>query len=151
MVRKCIGHCILVLTPALFTQRRQPASRYLAIPEVASENRHYIPMTYLDPDVIAGNKLLTLEDAPLWLFGILQSSMWMAWVRAIVGRMKSDHSVAPDLAYSAFPWPELNTSKKARLTERAQAVLDARPTDQSLAEMYDVLAMPALLVKGLPV
>ncbi|MEP1124154.1 MAG: DNA methyltransferase [Ilumatobacter sp.] len=136
------------LTPALFTQRRQPTTRYLAIPEVSSENRRYIPMTYLGPEVIAGNKLLTLEDAPLWLFGILQSSMWMAWVRTIVGRMKSDHSIAPDLAYSAFPWPDLTPAKKAQLTERAQAVLDARPVDQTLAEMYDALAMPISLVKA---
>ena len=30
-------------TPALFTQRRQPSSRYFALPEVSSENREWIP------------------------------------------------------------------------------------------------------------
>jgi len=33
-------------TPALFTQIRQPGTRYLALPEVSSENREYVPGRY---------------------------------------------------------------------------------------------------------
>jgi hypothetical protein len=36
-------------TPALFTQIRQPGTRYLALPEVSSENREYVPGRYYIP------------------------------------------------------------------------------------------------------
>ena len=136
-------------TPSLFVQRRQPSSRYLAIPEVSSENRPYIPAAYLDADVIAGNKLLTLPDAPLWVFGVLQSAMWMAWVRAIVGRLESRFSLAPDIAYSAYPWPELNKRQQERIENAAKQVLDVRTAraSNSLAELYS-LAMPPELVEA---
>ena len=137
-------------TPSLFVQRRQPRSRYLAIPEVSSSNRAYIPAAYLDADVVAGNKLLTLPDAPLWVFGVLQSAMWMAWVRTIVGRMKSDFSLAPDIAYSAFPWPELNPRQQERIENAAQQVLDVRKerASNTLAQLYNSLAMPDELVEA---
>ncbi len=137
-------------TPSLFVQRRQPTSRYLAIPEVSSENRTYIPAAYLDKNVIAGNKLLTLPDAPLWVFGVLQSAMWMTWVRAIVGRLESRFSLAPDIAYSAFPWPELNKRQRTRIEDAAQRVLDERAAkaSNSLAELYSPDAMPPDLVKA---
>ena len=135
-------------TPSLFAQRRQPSSNYLAFPEVSSEHRRYIPAAYLDAEVVAGNKLLTLVDAPLWVFGVLQSSMWMTWVRAIVGRLESRFSLAPDIAYSAFPWPELNSRRRDRIESAAQQVLDIRAARASntLAELYDPLAMPNDLV-----
>ena len=137
-------------TPSLFVECRQPVSRYLAIPEVSGGNRSYIPAVYLEADVIAGNKLLTLPDAPLWVFGVLQSAMWMAWVRVIVGRMKSDFSLAPHLAYSAFPWPEPNPRQRERIENAAQQVLDVRKAKPSntLAELYDSLAMPRELVEA---
>lgn len=84
-------------TPALFSQIRQPDTRYLAIPEVSSGNRDYIPAAFLEPDVIAGNKLITIPDPPLWLFGVLQSAAFMSWVRTVVGRLKSDYSISPSL------------------------------------------------------
>ncbi len=137
-------------TPSLFEQCRQPVSRYLAIPEVSSENRRYVPAVYLEADVIAGNKLLTLPDAPLWIFGVLQSAMWMAWVRTMCGRMKSDISLSPHIAYSAFPWPAPNPRQRTRIENAAQQVLDARKAKPSntLAELYDPLAMPHELVEA---
>lgn len=60
--------------PTLFTQDRQPDSDYLALPEVSSETREYIPMAVLSPDVIASNKLQIITDAPLYYFGILTSA-----------------------------------------------------------------------------
>ena len=137
-------------TPSIFVQRRQPSSRYLAIPEVSSENRPYIPAAYLDANVIAGNKLLTLTDAPLWVFGVLQSAMWMAWVRTICGRLESRFSLSPDMAYSAFPWPEPNPRQQERIENAAQQVLDVRKAKASntLAELYDPLAMPHELVEA---
>ena len=134
--------------PALFTQRRQPTMRYFAIPEVSSDARRYLPGGFLEPDVIAGNKLITFAGADLRLFGLLQSAMWMAWVRTICGRMKSDPSVAPGLAYYAFPFPDRSERVDAAIERAAQGVLDVRAAHEgtTLAVLYDPLAMPADLV-----
>lgn len=137
-------------TPALFTQRRQPAVEYLAMPEVSSARRQYIPAAYLAPDTIAGNKLITFPAAPLWVFGVLQSSMYMAWVRTVVGRLKSDYSISPSLAYFTFPFPSPSNAGRQRVERAAQKVLDTRKSHStsSLSDLYDPLAMPADLLRA---
>ena len=137
-------------TPALFTQIRQPKTRYLALPEVSSKNRDYIPGRYYDPDVIAGNKLILWPDMPLWLFGYLQSAAFMAWVRAFAGRMKSDFSISPSTVYFTFPFVMPTAGAFARVDEATQAVLDAREAhpEESLSDLYDRLAMPLDLRKA---
>ncbi|MDC0743841.1 DNA methyltransferase [Polyangium mundeleinium] len=136
--------------PWLFTQIRQPSVRYLVLPEVSSENRRVIPAAFLDPEVIAGNKLITFPGADDWLFGLLQSSMFMAWVRAVAGRMKSDISIAPHLTYCTFPFPEPDAEGRRRVEEAARAVLDARKTfpGKSLGELYDPRGMPKELARA---
>ena len=136
--------------PALFTQVRQPSTRYLALPEVSSKNRDYIPGRYYDPDVIAGNKLILWPAAPLWLFGYLQSAAFMAWVGAFAGRMKSDFSISPSTVYFTFPFVMPRAGALARVEEAARAVLNAREAHpgESLADLYDPLAMPSDLRKA---
>jgi hypothetical protein len=131
-------------TPAMFTQIRQPATRYLALPEVSSKNREYIPGRYYDPNVIAGNKLILWPDAPLWLFGYLQSASFTAWVKEYVGRMKSDFSISPSTVYFTFPFIRPTGAALTRIEQAAQAILDAREAHpgESLADLYDPLAMP---------
>lgn len=130
-------------TPALFTQRRQPTTTYLAFPEVSSEHRRYIPAAYLEADLIAGNKLIVWPGADLWLFGMLQSAMFMVWVKAMAGRMKTDISISPDLTYCTFPFPDVGT-RRGPIEAAAQHVLDVRASHRgaTLAELYDPLAMP---------
>lgn len=132
--------------PALFTQDRQPSEPYLAIPEVSSETREYIPMAILEPDVIASNKLQIVVGAPLLYFGILTSAMHMSWVRAVAGRLGSGYSYAPAV-YNSFPWPETSPAKARHVEDLAQAVLDARRQfpDAALGDLYDPDFMPATL------
>jgi len=131
-------------TPALFVQIRQPSTRYLALPEVSSKNRDYIPGRYYEPEVIAGNKLILWPDAPLWLFGYLQSAAFTAWVRAFAGCMKSDFSISPSTVYFTFPFIEPTGTSLARVEQAAQGILEAREVQegQSLADLYDPFAMP---------
>lgn len=107
-------------------------------------------MTYFEPEVIGGNALLLLPDPPPWLFGILQSSMWMAWVRAVAGRLGTGLRISPDLTYSAFPWPDLTEQREERIAAAAQGVLAAREQypNSSLADLYDPLAMPVELTEA---
>jgi type I restriction-modification system DNA methylase subunit len=65
----------LANTPTLFGEIRQPtSSRYLAIPKVSSERRNYIPIGYLDAEVICGDKIFFVSDANLYTFGMLNST-----------------------------------------------------------------------------
>jgi hypothetical protein len=40
-------------------------------------------------------------------FGVMQSTMHMAWVRTVCGRLKSDYRYSAGIVYNNFPWPEL--------------------------------------------
>ena len=68
-------------TPTLFQERRQPKTNYLLVPSVSSELRRYIPIGYMDANTIVTNLAFTVPDADLFLFGMLTSSVHMAWVR----------------------------------------------------------------------
>ena len=141
----------LAETPSVFGELRQPIVRYLAIPEVSSENRRYIPMAFLEPNVVATNKLYTMSGATLFDFGVLCSAFHMAWVRAVCGRLKSDYQYSAGIVYNNFPWPESPTEKqRAAIEAAAQGVLDARAQfpEASLADLYDPVAMPPALVKA---
>lgn len=135
--------------PALFTQDRQPATDYLAIPEVSSERREYIPIGYLNKGIIASSKLQIIREPSLYLFGLLTSRMHMTWVRTVSGRLKSDYSYSSSVFYS-FPQPETTDAQKAEIEKLAQAILNARAEfpDASLADLYDPLTMPPLLAKA---
>ena len=129
--------------PTLFTQDRQPDTDYLAIPEVSSETRQYIPICMLPPTVIASNQLRIIPNAPLHYFGILTSAMHMAWMRTVAGRLESRYRYAPAV-YNSFPWPEMTASQKARIEKESQAVLDARAMfpNSPLDVLYDTDLMP---------
>ena len=135
--------------PTLFTQDRQPNSDYLAIPEVSSENRRFIPIGFLDADVIASNKLQIIPDATLFLFGVLTSTMHMAWMRTVAGRLKSDYSYAPAV-YNNYPWPSPDENQIKAVESAAKEVLNARKShpSSSLGDLYDPDAMPPDLSKA---
>ena len=123
---------------------------YLVIPNTSSERRFYVPIGWLSPDVVANQKLRILANATTWQFGILTSTMHMAWMRAITGRMKSDYMYSVGVVYNTFPWPDANDAQRAEVERLAQGVLDARaawPTS-SLADLYDPDTMPANLRKA---
>ena len=101
-------------TPMLFGEIRQPESKYLAIPAVSSERRIYVPVGYLPPDHIAGNKLFSVPNATLYEFGVFTSLMHNAWMRAVGGRLKSDYNYSNKIVYNNFIWPKNPTAKPNR-------------------------------------
>jgi hypothetical protein len=83
-------------------------------------------------------------------FGVIQSTMHMAWVRYTCGRIKSDYRYSKDIVYNNFPWPDPTEKQQAAIDAAAQGVLDARNRFPSatLADLYDPLTMPPELVKA---
>ncbi|WP_447951160.1 class I SAM-dependent DNA methyltransferase [Chryseobacterium koreense] len=137
--------------PASFAFISHNETEFIIIPSVSSERRKYIPIDFMPSDVIASNLCLIISNANLFHFGILTSAMHMAWVRNICGRLKSDYRYSNSIVYNNFPWPE-NPSEKHKTTigKFAQEVLDARAQfpESSLADLYDPLTMPSVLLKA---
>lgn len=136
-------------TPALFSEIRQPSDNYMVVPETSTATRKYIPMGFLSSDVIASNSLMTMQNATLYMFGVLQSSIHMSWVRVLCGRMKSDYRYSPAL-YNNFPWPTPTIHQKEKIEKTAQGILDARAMypNCTLADLYDPLSGQDKLIRA---
>ena len=120
------------------------------MPSTSSENRRYIPIGFLDGEVIPTNSATIIEDATLYDFGILTSNVHMAWMRTVAGRLKSDYRYSAKIVYNNFPWPTVTEEQKEFIANTAQGILDARALypDSSLADLYDELTMPVELRKA---
>ena len=77
--------------------------------------------------LIASGSILVIPNATLYHFGVLTSSMHMAWMRSVCGRLKSDYQYSNSIVYNNFPWPQAPTDKQKQAIEAAaQGVLEAR-------------------------
>ena len=154
-------------TPHLFAQRTQPnippkddvgnsVWEYdnilynLIVPRVSSERRRYIPMGYLKGDIVTNDAVQIIPDATLYHFGVLESNVHMAWMRAVCGRLEMRYRYSKDVVYNNFPWPEVSDEQRERIVQTAQGILDARALypDSSLADLYDPVTMPPELLKA---
>jgi hypothetical protein len=135
--------------PHLFQYNRQPAVSYLAIPAHVGEHRRYFTPLRFDPDVICGNANFMVADPDGVALGILSSTMFIEWMRAIGGRIKSDPRFSNTFVYNTFPLPALSPAQLGALSASAQMVVEARSAHagRSLASLYDdPTATPADLV-----
>jgi hypothetical protein len=114
-------------TPSLFFYRSQPKTRYILIPEVSSERRDYIPIGFIEPKIISANTNFLVPSCDLYLFGILTSTMHMAWIRLVGGRLKSDYRYSGSMVYNTFPWPRLGSG--AYPDSEAYGRMSVRETD----------------------
>lgn len=137
-------------TPGLFCQLAQPTKNFIAFPSVSSEQRRYVPIGFMSPDVIVGNKLYVIEDVGLFHFGVLTSNVHNAWMRAVCGRLEMRYNYSNTIVYNNFPWCSPTEEQRNRIEKTAKAILDARANhpNSSLADLYDELAMPADLRKA---
>ena len=167
------GRRKLADTPTLFRETNNPHSA-VVVPSVSSERREYVPIGLIDAETIASNLVFLIPSATLYHFGVLTSSVHMAWMRTVCGRLKSDYRYSANIVYNNFPWPDnpvnpgnsvekdlhvstcstrLNNSVSSvveNITQTAQSILDARVLypDSSLADLYDPLTMPIELRKA---
>lgn len=136
--------------PTRFHVENMPKGNYIVIPKVSSENRKYVPMGLMSPDMLCSDLVFIVPNATAYHLGVLTSNVHMAWVRAVCGRLKSDYRYSKDIVYNNFPWPAPTEQQKAKIEQTAQAILDARALypDSSLADLYDELTMPPELRKA---
>ena len=136
--------------PTHFHVENMPKATYIIVPKVSSEQRRYIPMGFMTPDILSSDLVFLIPNATLYHFGILTSNVHMAWMRAVCGRLEMRYRYSKDVVYNNFPWPTLTDAQKAKIEQTAQAILDARALypDCSLADLYDEVTMPPELRKA---
>ncbi|GAB1233612.1 class I SAM-dependent DNA methyltransferase [Ferrigenium sp. UT5] len=129
----------LAATPTRFHVENIPDAPYLLIPRVSSERRSFIPIGFMHPDTLTSDTSLVISHATLYHFGILTSTMHMAWVRYTCGRLESRYRYSAGIVYNNFPWPDAVGAGPAResvshagraptntVEAAAQTVLDVR-------------------------
>lgn len=137
---------MLAEIPHRFGEARQASShRIIAVPRVSSENRDYLPVGVLPPEVIIGDRNFALYDAPLWNMALIASRLHWVWIGAVCVRMRTDFSYSNTLGWNTFPVPKLTASNKADLTRCAENILLAREHHfpATIADLYAQGQMPA--------
>ncbi|MDR3199684.1 MAG: hypothetical protein LBU34_17600 [Planctomycetaceae bacterium] len=124
--------------------------KYLAIPITTGESRRYVPIIFANNNFIPAVTIQTIPNAGLYLFGILTSSMHMAWMRYVCGRLESRYRYSKNIVYNNFPFPNPTAKQKQSIESTAQVILNIRIKypKSNLADLYDPLSMPAELVKA---
>ena len=131
----------------LFGEIRQPKKQYIAVPRTSSENRDYIPVAWLSPEVITNDGLLVIDDATLATMGIVSSRFFRVWAAAVSGRLKSDFRISASITYNNFPMPDLTREQQSKVEDAMDGVLLARQffLSSTLADLYDPATMPPQL------
>lgn len=135
-------------TPHLFDERRHPDAEYLAIPRHVGESRRYFTARRFSADVICGDANFVAPDQDGFLLGVLSSSMFIAWMRAIGGRIKSDLRFSNTFTYNTFPMPRVTDEQRMQIVGSSAHIISVRESHpgKSLAQLYDPMSMPADLI-----
>lgn len=133
--------------PTHFHVENMPKTNYLLIPRVSSERREYIPIGFMSPGDFSSDSVHIVPGATLYHFGVLTSSVHMAWTRTVCGRLEMRYRYSKEIVYNNFPWPKADDKLRLQISKAAQEVLDARALypDSTLADLYDPVSMPPTL------
>ncbi|UDL94087.1 lactate dehydrogenase [Lichenihabitans sp. PAMC28606] len=116
----------------------------IAVPNVSSESRPYLVVTFESNDVVFPNTAFALYDAPLHNLAILASKMHLVWALTVCGKLETRLRYSNTLGWNTFPVPPLTEKNKADLTRCAADILLAREAHYpaTIADLYDPDAMP---------
>ena len=86
---------------------------------------------------ILNNRVYGIFNAPLWLFGVLESKMHMTWIKAVGGKLETRYSYSSGVCYNAFPLPHLSLRRQKEIENLVWNILDIRDEEGgTLAELY---------------
>lgn len=130
--------------PYRFYMVNRAKGSQILIPRVSSIKREYIPMGFLDFEIIISDSAQAIYDPEIHIFSLINSKMHMTWVRAVAGRLKSDYRYSAVLCYNTFPFPPISASQKQELEKYVYRILEEREMhpEKTLAQLYDPEKMP---------
>ena len=131
-------------TPHRFVFSPHRGGNAIIVPRVSSENRPYLPVGITDGGFVVSERNFVLYDAPLWNLAIVASTLHIAWIGAVCGRLEMRFSYSNTLGWNTFPVPQLTEQNKTDLTRCAENILLAREAHfpATIADLYDPETMP---------
>jgi type I restriction-modification system DNA methylase subunit len=140
----------LASVPHEFGEVRQPKTAYVAVPRITSEERKYVPIGFFGPEIVMNDKISFIEGGDLFIFGVLSSSIFNIWNKAISGRTRNDTLISNTITYNNFPFPNASPLQKSEVERMAQRVLDVRGefSNETFADLYGKVSMPSNLFKA---
>ena len=132
-------------TPHRFVFSPHRESLSIAVSNVSSERRHYLPCTLFNSSTVVSNLASVIYEASLWNLAVLSSKIHLVWIATVCGKMKTDYRYSNTLGWNTFPVPKLTEQDKADLTRCAETILLAREAHfpATIADLYDPETMPA--------
>ncbi|SEA08986.1 class I SAM-dependent DNA methyltransferase [Paraburkholderia sartisoli] len=131
-------------TPHRFVFAPHSHHAAIAVPNVSSERRLYLPCELTGYDTVVSNLASVIYDAPLWNMALIASRLHLVWIATVCGKLKTDFRYSNTLGWNTFPVPLLTEQNKADLTACAEAILLAREAHfpKTIADLYDPEEMP---------
>jgi hypothetical protein len=131
-------------TPHRFVFAPHTNHAAIAIPNVSSERRQYLPCEITNYGTVVPNAASVIYDAPLWNLALIASRIHLMWIATVCGKMKTDFRYSNTLGWNTFPVPLLTEQNKADLTACAENILLAREAHfpATIADLYEPEAMP---------
>ncbi|WP_027126301.1 class I SAM-dependent DNA methyltransferase [Gelidibacter mesophilus] len=130
--------------PYRFIQNKEAKNGQIIIPVVSSEARDYIPIDFIDKDVIILNSANVIYDSETFVFGVLCSKIHNIWVKAVAGKLENRIRYTTGVCYNSFPFPEITSKQKEQINLHVFEVLEEREkhSSKTLAQLYDPDKMP---------
>jgi hypothetical protein len=134
--------------PHQFREMHHANNWSIAIPNVSSINRPYLPVLLEHSSVVFPNTAFAIYDGPLYALSIIGSKMHIVWVTTVCGRLRTDFRYSNTLGWNTFPIPTLTEKNRADLNRCAEDILLAREAHfpATIAELYNPEKMPANLL-----
>lgn len=147
---KDLGTNKLAERPHQFRDRNVSINSAIIIPRVSSEKREYIPIGFLDRDIIILDSAQAIYDSEIWIFGVITSKMHMLWVKTVGGRLKTDYRYSKEICYNTFPFPRITKKQGYDIRECVFDILQEREKnpEKSLDYLYNPDKMPMGLRKA---
>ena len=132
-------------TPHRFVFAPHAHTPAIAVPNVSSERRAYLPCDLTNYSTVVSNLASIIYDAPLWNMALIASRLHLVWIATVCGKLKTDYRYSNTLGWNTFPVPSLTERNKADLTRCAEEILLAREAHfpATIADLYDPAKMPA--------
>lgn len=134
-------------TPHRFVFAPHDKHPAIAIPNVSSERRQYLPCEMTNGYTVVSNLASVIYNAPLWNMALIASRLHLVWIATVCGKLKTDFRYSNTLGWNTFPVPLLTEQNKIDLTACAENILLAREAHfpATIADLYDPATMPANL------
>ena len=132
-------------TPYRFVFAPHSSHAAVAVPNVSSERRPYLPCEITNYSTVVSNLASVIYNAPVWNMALVASRLHLVWIATVCGKMKTDFRYSNTLGWNTFPVPTLTEKNKIDLTRCAEDILLAREAHfpATIADLYDPDNMPA--------